>query len=99
MGPLDSDSRSLPASRLPWVGLGVALCLVALAYAIPRTTGWDPHVGDFPPLNADWHPRVGPGTIPALVLAVLAVRYATGLAERLGWVRLLTLSYATGLAW
>ena len=60
----------------PAWGLGVAVALMVLAMAVPAATGWYVHVHSFPPLHAEWDPRVGPGTLPALVLAVL------GLAQR-----------------
>ena len=42
---------------------------------IPAATGWQVYV-DLPPLHAEWRPRVGWGTLPAILLGVLAVRYA-----------------------
>ena len=44
-------------------------------------------------------PRVGPGTLAALVLAVLAVRYAVDLATRMRWRMLLIAAFGGGLAW
>jgi methylthioxylose transferase len=87
------------ADRAAWTGLGTAVLLVALAIALPAVTGWDVHVRHFPPLHADWQPRVGPGTLPAVALAVLAGRYAVDLAMRLSWSRLLVCAYVAGLAW
>ena len=55
--------------------------------------------GYFPPLHAEWDPRVGWGTVPAVVLGALSVRYAGDLAARLSWGRLLLAAYAAGLAW
>jgi hypothetical protein len=87
------------ADRAAWAGLVGAVALVALAMALPAVTGWDVHVRHFPPLHADWDPRTGPGTVPAVLLAGLAARYAVGLSERLAWGRLLGAAYVAGLAW
>ena len=80
-------------------GLAVALALVAAAMAVPAVTGWVVHIRSFPPLHADWAPRIGAGTVPALVLALLAARYAVDLAERLPWRALPAAVFAAGLAW
>ncbi|HET6167359.1 MAG TPA: hypothetical protein VFE07_11075 [Marmoricola sp.] len=85
--------------RAPVVGLAAAIALVALAMAIPAVTGWEVHVRSFPPLHAEWDPRVGPGTVPAVLLALLGARYAAGLAERLPWRLLLLVTWLGGLAW
>jgi hypothetical protein len=87
------------AGRARWAGLAAAVLLVALAVAVPELSGWDVHVRSFPPLHAEWDPRVGPGTIPAAMLAVLAAWQAGALSERLAWRRLLLAAYVAGLAW
>src|SRR4051795_8528938 len=87
------------ADSAAWAGLAAAVVLVALAMAIPAATGWDVHVRHFPPLHADWDPRVGPGTLPAVLLAILAGWQAIDLAERLPWRRLLLSAYVAGSAW
>jgi len=86
-------------ARAAAAGLGLALALATLGMAVPAVLDWDVHVRWFPPLHAEWDPRVGWGTVPALLLGVLSVRYATDLAARLPWRRLLLASYAAGLAW
>ncbi|WP_395691402.1 hypothetical protein [Nocardioides sp.] len=95
-------------ARAPWVGLTVALVLVALAFAVPPLTGWEvwsraprsvvPH--EVPPLHGWWDPKLlRPGTVPAVLLGLLGWWYGPRLAERLSWGRLLATSYAVGLAW
>ena len=95
-------TSTLPATRRPsaatW-GLATAVALMVLAMAVPAVTGWFVHVNSFPPLHAVWHPRVGWGTVPALLLAVLGVRHAGALAESLPWRRLLIVVFLAGLAW
>ncbi len=93
-----------PATRGPrllgaWVGLTIALVLMAAAMLIPKLAGWDVHVRYFPPLHAEWNPRWGFGTLPAIALGVAATAYAIRIAERLSWGRLLLTTYAVGLAW
>ena len=90
---------SVAPARAAWTGLAAAVLLVALAITVPAVTGWDVHVRHFPPLHADWDPRVGPGTLPALLLASLAAWRAVTLAERLPWRHLLVSAYVAGLAW
>jgi hypothetical protein len=86
-------------SRAAWTGLGLALVLAALGMAVPAAFDWDVHVRWFPPLHAEWDPRVGWGTVPAVVLGALAVRYGADLAARLSWGRLLLTAYVAGLGW
>lgn len=80
-------------------GLAVALALMLAALALPPLLDWNVHVRSFPPLHAYFDPRVGPGTLPAVLLAVLASLRAIDLAERLSWRPLLLGVYAAGLAW
>lgn len=51
------------------------------------------------PLFAHWRPHVGPGTVPALLIALLVCRYGADLSRRLPWRRLCLLAYATAAAW
>ena len=54
---------------------------------------------EVPPLHGLWEPKWwGPGTAPAVLLALLAWRYAARVADRLPWRPLLLASYAVGLA-
>ena len=87
--------------RLPAAGWGLlaALVLMALAVAVPPLTGWNVHIRVVPPLYASWAPRVGVGTVPAVVLAVLLALGALRWCETLSWRRLLLLVYLCGLAW
>ncbi len=82
----DGYGRRVRAAR---VGLVLALLLATLGMAVPAVLDWDVHVRWFPPLHAEWDPRVGWGTVPAVLLGVLAWRYAVDLAAPLPWRRLL----------
>ena len=87
------------ARTAPFVGLAFGLVLATVAMALPAITGWDVHVRHFPPLHADWDPRTGIGTLPALLVGALAVGWSVSLATRLPWRSLLLASYAGGVAW
>ena len=92
-------TRTAGARVAPVLGLVLGVLLAAAAMLVPAVTGWDVHVRYFPPLHAEWDPRVGPGTAPAVLVGLLAVVWAVPLAERLRWRQLLLASYAGGLAW
>jgi hypothetical protein len=101
----DPTPAGTAGGRAPWVGLAVALGLVAAAVLVPRVTGWEvwshgkPAAVNVPPLHSKWRPQLGVGTVPALAIAALGWWAAVAWAERLPWRRLLTLSYLVGLAW
>jgi methylthioxylose transferase len=102
-----SGPRAVPRA-VPWLGLLAAAVLVTLAFVLPRELGWEvasraprnASPREVPPLHGLWEPKLfGPGTLPALAIALLGWRYAADLAERLPWRRLLLASYAASLAW
>ncbi len=91
-------------SRWPRRGLFAAGLLMALTVAVPLLTGWDVGTrrddeGPFPPLHGFFKATVGVGTVPAIVLALLAFRYAARLATALTWRHLMLASYVAGSAW
>lgn len=86
-------------TRAPLWGLLAALSLLALAMAVPMVTGWDVRVRWFPPLHAQWRPRVGPGTALAVVVAALGAWQGAALAGRLPWRWLLPVTWVCGLGW
>jgi hypothetical protein len=78
-----------------------ALLLVGAAVAVG---GWlnghgSPVQASAPPLYALWQPHVGPGTIPAVLLAVSVIVWGPRLACRLQWRWLLAAGYAGSVAW
>ncbi len=92
----------------PAAGLAVALVLIVLAFALPALTGWQtwpraPRSATdlaVPPLHGYWQPKLlGPGTVPALLLAVLGWRRLPAWACTWSWARLLVAAYGAGLAW
>jgi methylthioxylose transferase len=95
-------------ARAPWVGLVVALVLLAVAFTLPHALDWEVYSRrpesaqplPVPPLHGYWELKWwGPGTLPALLIALLGWRYAASLAERLPWRGLLLASYLGGLGW
>ncbi|SFW63706.1 hypothetical protein [Amycolatopsis australiensis] len=52
-----------------------------------------------PPLFADWLPHVGPGSLFAVLIAVVVVLHGPALAARLPWRRALAAGYLASLAW
>ncbi|MBO0874864.1 MAG: hypothetical protein J2P19_15875 [Pseudonocardia sp.] len=53
----------------------------------------------FPPLLASWLPHVGPGTVPAVVLAAAVATAGPALAARLRWAPLMFAAWAASVAW
>lgn len=83
------------------IAAGIAALLVAAAAVVGvrlLDNGVPLHV-DAPPLGAQWLPHTGPGSVPAVLIALLVVMRGPQLAARLPWRRLLGLSAATSLAW
>ncbi|MEJ7744738.1 MAG: hypothetical protein WKF73_20725 [Nocardioidaceae bacterium] len=95
---MSADSRSR-FSAAPLVGFAVALVLMVLAAGIPYLWQWNVHVFSWPPLHAEWDPRVGPGSIAAVILGVLAIRYAVQVTERMPWRLLVLASFVLSAAW
>ncbi|MEP6666711.1 MAG: hypothetical protein ABJA81_09710 [Nocardioidaceae bacterium] len=70
-----------------------------VAWLIPAAWNWDVALKSWPPLHAQWEPRVGPGTVPAILLGVVGVVYADRLARAASWSLLLAGIYVLGVAW
>lgn len=98
---MSTTEQSITGQRsiAPWIGVGVAVLLMALAMLIPWLFDWNVRVRWFPPLHAEWMPRVGPGTIAAVVLAALAIRFAVTAAARMHWRSLLLGGFVVSLGW
>jgi hypothetical protein len=94
-------SRATPRRPrlVPWIGLLIALALIGLAITVPVLLGQNVHVKSFPPLHAEWLPRLGPGTLPAVALAVLAAVHGVDAAARAPWRTLLVGGFVVGVAW
>ena len=86
---------TLPAS----IGLVLSLGVIAWAMALPELADWNIHVNSFPPLHAEWDPRVGPGTVPALVVGAVTLGWARRFSTTASWRALLVGAYLLGVAW
>lgn len=53
----------------------------------------------WPPLLADWLPHLGPGTVPAILIALAVALRGPAVAARLRWGPLLAAAWAASLAW
>ncbi|MFJ9387524.1 hypothetical protein ACIRON_01800 [Nocardioides sp. NPDC101246] len=93
------------AHRATTVGLVVTVALVVTAVVVPPLFDWQvwPRVhlddGTFAPLHGYPQVKVGIGTLPAVLLALAALRWADPMARLLPWRRLLLVAYAAGLVW
>ena len=91
-------NHGLMSSRTAVWGVVVALVLIAAAIAIPALIGWDVRVS-FPPLHAEWMPRIGPGLPAAVLLGVLAVLFGQRIAASVRWIPLQVIVFAVALGW
>ena len=85
------------------VGLVLAVALVVASFVVPPLLSWDVRsrvdLRGAAPTHGYWDIKAGPGTVPAVLIALLALRYAAGLARRLPWRTLLVVAFVAGLAW
>ncbi len=84
-----------------WPGRGL-LAVTAILLAgllIPAIFQWHVHANSFAPLTARWRPRFGPGTVPSVLIAVGAWRWALTLSHRLRWRTLMLAAFAAAFAW
>ncbi|WP_091227665.1 hypothetical protein [Microbacterium sp. 3J1] len=94
-----SAGGTRPRARAAVWGAAGAVILIAAAIAIPAMTGWNVRVKSFPPLHAEWMPRLGPGTPLAVLLGAAGVIWGPRLAESLRWGRLLLISFGASALW
>ena len=95
-----------PSSRaLRTRGDLIAVAAAALLVTASSLIGWalvDRGIDvlvDWPPVLAEWMPHVGPGTVPAVLVALVVALRGPAVAERLRWGPLLLVGYAAALAW
>lgn len=92
-------SRGQVRGRVALWGGAVAVALIAAAISIPALSGWNVRVNSFPPLHAEWMPRIGPGLPVAIALGVLGMLFASRLSTRLRWVPLQLVVFGAALVW
>jgi hypothetical protein len=91
-------AAALLADVFACVAGGVLVWAAAVVGHRLRTAGVNIDL-DFPPLFASWAPHVGPGTIPAILIAAAIVVYGPAVARRWRWAPLLMAAYAASLTW
>ncbi|MGC7102487.1 hypothetical protein ACPZ19_48120 [Amycolatopsis lurida] len=100
---VDVLPRRSVVSRGDLVAVGAAAVLVALGTALGlyfNRPGSGVVIFAFaPPLYGDWLPRVGPGSLFAVLIAAAVVMWGPSLAERLSWRPLLALGYGVTVCW
>lgn len=72
--------------------------LVAAAIIVPQLTGDDVEV-NWPPLHADWDPRIGWLTLPAVVLGIVLVLGLPRVVAAVSWRTTLVIAYVSTFAW
>ncbi|RSN23374.1 hypothetical protein DMC61_32270 [Amycolatopsis sp. WAC 04169] len=101
MSTVTAPSRT--GRRADLIAVGLAMLVVAAAIGVGlyyNRPGSGVVIYAFaPPLFGLWLPHVGPGSVAAVVLALLVVTKGPSLAARLRWRPLLALGYVTALAW
>jgi hypothetical protein len=88
----------LSAARAAGVSAAMGAVLVAAAIAVPRWTDEDVRV-HWPPLHADWDPRFGLLTLPAIVIGLILWLALPRLAEQASWRGLLAYAFAATWLW
>lgn len=98
-------------SRREVLAVSGAVVLVLAAFVVPHlhletvtplinaTPARIKAFADTAPIFGWWNAHVGWGTVPALAIAVAAVRWGVTLAQRLTWRRLLLVTWATSCSW
>lgn len=89
--------------------MSIAIALVGCAFVLPRLGVVQPLINGMrerfatgagaAPLAGEFLLHVGPGTIPAVVLAAAVILWGPSLAERLPWRALIMGTWATAGAW
>jgi len=81
-----------------------ALCAAAGGLLVAAAIGWprwtDQSVGaTWAPLAGEWDPRVGPGSVVAIAVAVTVIAIGPVLARRLSWPALMLWTWAAATGW
>ncbi|MFC5676428.1 hypothetical protein [Aeromicrobium endophyticum] len=89
----------IPTSpRAAVLSAGAGLVLVVAAMVVPQWLDDDVRV-HFPPLHADWDPRFGVLTLPAIAIGLVLVGVLPRLTRTLPWRALLATAFATAWLW
>lgn len=90
--------RLLASPRAAAVSAGVGLLLVVASMVVPRLLDEDVRV-HWPPLHADWDPRIGVLTVPAVVLGLVLVLLLPRLARSAPWRAVLLTGFTATWLW
>jgi hypothetical protein len=91
-------TRPSTSPRPAVLSASAGLLLVVASVVVPRWLDEDVRV-HWPPLHADWDPRFGLLTVPAIALGLLLVGALPHLARSLRWGALLATACATTWLW
>lgn len=91
-------NRPLATPRSAVLSAAAGLVLVVASMVVPLWLPDDVRV-HFPPLHADWDPRFGLLTVPAVAIGLLLVTVLPRLARTLSWRALLGTAFATTWVW
>ncbi len=89
---------TLTRPRAAVLSAGAGLLLVVASMVVPLWIEDDVRV-HFPPLHADWDPRFGLLTLPAIAIGLAFVVVLPRLARALRWRALLATAFATTWVW
>lgn len=89
---------TLTRPRAAALSAGAGLLLVVASMVVPLWIDDDVRV-HFPPLHADWDPRFGLLTLPAIAIGLAFVAVLPRLAQALPWRTLLATAFATTWIW
>ncbi len=103
-GPSLGRVPAARSERATWLGLGIALLLIAAAVVVPPLRHWQVQaslhiVRPFAPLAGYVAARVGAGTPVAVLIGVVGSWQGFALAARLSWRTLLLTTYVVTVAW
>ena len=96
-----------PTPRRPFRLRGdlLAVAVASLLVTASALVGWAlvdagvPVLVGWPPLLAQWLPHVGPGTVPAVLVALVVALGGPAVARSCRWGPLLAVAYVASLAW
>ncbi len=100
--PIRAPETTAGSARGDVIGAAIAALLVAVAFVVPRLANeqWRASLNAATaPIFGGWQPRVGWGTLPALLIAALVVQYGPAVANRVRWPLLLLSTWLVAIAW
>jgi methylthioxylose transferase len=83
----------------------LAVAVASLLVTASALVGWAlvgagvPVLAGWPPLLAQWLPHIGPGTVPAVLVALVVALGGPAVARSCRWGPLLAVAYVASLAW